>query len=870
MRMICAGIMLAFAFIDLLGSVLFMPGLGALCQRAEGGPSASMGNALLLPSGALETEDMKGLVPAELVLLHKELDAPIPCSGAALQIDADMVYPVAPWGMCTTAAGEAAPSKADGCTSTWTADPGQPCLLREVHTPASAAHLAWSRIGNPRAFDKVPFRFSTAMNFLLVAEGVFTGLGGILWGRLADMMPIKILSQINIVGVLCAYVVMYLSGVHWNSFWGFAAGYALNGLFAGVGVLAPIYFRKAFPPEEGQMYFALLTLNEMVGLGVGTLILMPFISGRGENLFNAAWIGVAGSSVVFVLITRFLVEPKQTAKQAKIDESRAAEKETKTQKTPALVIKILWTLIVAAAFDAAGDEGTRMARGTILQNVFPETNTASFQNVLLLSCIGMAMVALALTMLGQVVVGLPSTAVFGTVATVATQVVASLLICVCMDDDMACLIQLPLSLSFSSPSLQIPPCVVISLSLARSLVLSLSLRNSDSLSAWQLLFMLINFQDYGSFLAAWFAGKVFGMCSTFANEFLMQDMMPEHEAGKWNGIKMAVNAIVTNLSTLAMSMTYDQVHFSSLFCFFVRSACACSSEVMVTLYSPTSLVLLRGICNTDQRSPFSQVLKSANKAAEEDPLDVTLQDKREGALRGKSMLLICVCISCIAVLCYIPTTWLIPKKKRDKEQDKKRFRTVDEYFAASEQELRQMTLEETSCILEQMMNEDPPRMPRAIAWGRYSDQREELVAKGGLQDRALQDFKYMRQRTLDILTSQDKMEEERMGMKMMREWEEANVDKEAAKAEMGRWIADYLDDAGYDNWASYPTIYKAMFVNAFPPIDPLDDKAADPDTADIEHLATEFLKVADSHIQHNRANNALRLRAPGTQGRGFR
>ena len=77
---------------------------------------------------------------------------------------------------------------------------------------------------------------------------------------------------------------------------------------------------------------------------------------------------------------------------------------------------------------------------------------------------------------------------------------------------------------------------------------------------------------------------------------------------------------------------------------------------------------------------------------------------------------------------------------------------------------------------------------------------------------------------------------------------------------MGRWIADYLDDAGYDNWASYPTIYKAMFVNAFPPIDPLDDKATDPDTTDIEHLATEFLKVADSHIQHNRANTALRLR----------
>ena len=125
-------------------------------------------------------------------------------------------------------------------------------------------------------------------------------------------------------------------------------------------------------------------------------------------------------------------------------------------------------LVVAAAFDAAGDEGTRMARGTILQNVFPETNTISFQNVLILSAIGMAMVAMALTMLGQAIVGLPSTAVFGTVATVVTQVIAAVLICVCMDDDMAFLMRLPLCVSFSiSPSLQSPP-PLSSLWLARS------------------------------------------------------------------------------------------------------------------------------------------------------------------------------------------------------------------------------------------------------------------------------------------------------------------------------------------------------------------------------------------------------------------
>ena len=325
--------------------------------------------------------------------------------------------------------------------------------------------------------------------------------------------------------------------------------------------------------------------------------------------------------------------------------------------------------------------------------------------------------------------------------------------------------------------------------------------------------MTINFQDWGSFLAVWYGGKVFGMMSTQASDFLMQETMPEKEAGKWNGITEGVKSVVEGLATLAMALTYDEI------------------------------------------------LRNANEAYEQNPLDATLRRKQQDALRGKTTILICVCISCVAVLAYMSLIALVPKKK-DPKADAKKFRTVDEYFAASEEELRKMTLEEMAFITEQMMAEDPPRMPRVISWGRYEDQREELVEEGGLQDRALEDFKFMHQATLEMLTSQEKMDQERIAMKMMREWEEANVDKNAAKEEMGRWLADYLDDAGYDNWASYPTIYKAMFMNAFPPIDPLDNKAVDYDAADIEHLATQFLKVADSHIKHSRVGSKLRLRVP--------
>merc|ERR1712216_171204 len=98
-------------------------------------------------------------------------------------------------------------------------------------------------------------------------------------------------------------------------------------------------------------------------------------------------------------------------------------------------------------------------------------------------------------------------------------------------------------------------------------------------------------------------------------------------------------------------------------------------------------------------------------------------------------------------------------------------------------------------IGEKMMAEDPPRMPRVITWGKYADQREELIGEGGLQDRALNYFRFLRRWIVETLTSQEKMDQQRVEMKQTREWEAGAVDKEAARAEMGRWMADYLDDA---------------------------------------------------------------------------
>jgi hypothetical protein len=49
-----------------------------------------------------------------------------------------------------------------------------------------------------------------------------------------------------------------------------------------------------------------------------------------------------------------------------------------------LAKRILIIAVVASALDSGGDEGTRMARGTILTAVFPKWQTPEKQNYLLL------------------------------------------------------------------------------------------------------------------------------------------------------------------------------------------------------------------------------------------------------------------------------------------------------------------------------------------------------------------------------------------------------------------------------------------------------------------------------------------------------
>ena len=144
-------------------------------------------------------------------------------------------------------------------TLTALAPPAGQKLNGTFATPAIAAEIVWgggripgsgefhAGIGMDKAFAGIPFSFSTAMNMLLVFGNVAGGIAGGLWPSIAEKLGYKNCCVLCMFGGMAGYLVMWLAGTRWHSFWGYAAGQVINGVFSGGMVLVTIMFTKMFP-----------------------------------------------------------------------------------------------------------------------------------------------------------------------------------------------------------------------------------------------------------------------------------------------------------------------------------------------------------------------------------------------------------------------------------------------------------------------------------------------------------------------------------------------------------------------------------------------------------------------------------------------
>ena len=177
-RQITVVVLLSFAFVDTLGTVLFLPAGGILCQLAEGGPMEGYALLMRMPN----TTDFEAIGASQSFIdLFDETDE-----------EYRLTAPI------------------DNLT-----------------------YYVWENLGMPKAFKSNPAKFSTAMNLLNVNGAISGAIGSAFWGWFSDRFGRKIGILICHVGGAAGYVLMYVSGVHLNSYWGYFFGLMLNGLFSG-------------------------------------------------------------------------------------------------------------------------------------------------------------------------------------------------------------------------------------------------------------------------------------------------------------------------------------------------------------------------------------------------------------------------------------------------------------------------------------------------------------------------------------------------------------------------------------------------------------------------------------------------------------
>merc|ERR1719262_810408 len=160
-----------------------------------------------------------------------------------------------------------------------------------------------------------------------------------------------------------------------------------------------------------------------------------------------------------------------------------------------------------------------------------------------------------------------------------------------------------------------------------------------------------------------------------------------------------------------------------------------------------------------------------------------------GNKRGQEMLAATAFVSFLAVLAYVPLVGMLPKPKKEEGEDKG-LQPLNVYEEMTDLEFSQLPMEILDKVTEKMVTEG--KAPRMVLWGIYKDERPYLYE---MQDRALQDFKYINAAMVEVLTDQAKMKQQQEIFKSMLEMM-PQVDREQAKNEMGSWIANYFDDAG--------------------------------------------------------------------------
>ena len=320
------------------------------------------------------------------------------------------------------------------------------------------------------------------------------------------------------------------------------------------------------------------------------------------------------------------------------------------------------------------------------------------------------------------------------------------------------------------------------------------------------------------FVCVWMLSQIFGICSTFAALFLWPAFVPAHRRGELNGLRGSLTALVNCIAPVILAFIYQ----------------------------------------TGSMDPIYQTLNGTDFDFPEGELAPT--DRA-------SVICLSVCggVSFLALLGYTPLPRLLPKppppkapkpppppEPKDAADPSARPSIVlphplEYYSTVGYLEWCALPMSLRMEINKERVAKGLPRV--VFPWGSW---RTDLEIAAEIHHKAHEELSEFRDEVTRWLTDDEYLaravarRKERL-QKAQEPAEKARVDAQCR--EMGQWIADYFDDAGYDVWVDAGYLFKSMLMNAFPPLDALDAKKANLESPDeMRTLTLNFLRVLDLHI----------------------
>ena len=219
---------------------------------------------------------------------------------------------------------------------------------------------------------------------------------------------------------------------------------------------------------------------------------------------------------------------------------------------------------------------------------------------------------------------------------------------------------------------------------------------------------------------------------------------------------------------------------------------------------------------------------------------------------GTAVLATCGTVSLLAALWYfIGVVLNVPRPQKPLPLS---VETLDHYLAMPAAAFGMLPFSERMAVNAELQSDQKSIIH--VPWGSYSEDVPHLQT---MLDRAPEEFSHLRNHMLGLLTNKAALIEGHGKIAQYYKDIDANFDQDKERVEFGNWMADYMDDAGYSSWIQYPDMYKALVMNAFPPLEELDDlnfgRTKGLSLADYEIRMMKWMEVLDMHIGSNKKHH---------------